>query len=46
MQYRPRRGIPEPIRNALDAEGPAFAFAYVDRNGRWRLDSLAPTQDW
>ena len=46
MQFRPRHGVPGTLLDALDRDGAAFAFAYVDRNGRWRLQSLAPKQPW
>ena len=46
MQYRPRHGIPGTLLDALDRDGAVFVFAYVDCNGRRRLQSLAPKQPW
>ena len=47
MQYRDRRDVPAQIREPLDQGArEIFAFAFVDRNGRWILDELAPEQGW
>jgi hypothetical protein len=46
LEYRIRRGLPGALLNALDRDGVAFAYAWVDRNGRWRLEDIAPSQPW
>jgi hypothetical protein len=44
LEYRVRRGLPGALLDALDRDGVAFAYAWIDRNGRWRLEGIAPQQ--
>lgn len=43
-QYRKSNYIPRDVRDVVDANGSARAFAYVNRTGRWHLTTLAPAE--
>jgi hypothetical protein len=46
LEYRERRRVPDALLDVLDRERVAFAYAWLDRNGRWRLEGVAPCQRW
>ena len=46
LEYRERRGLPDALLDAVNRDRVAFAYAWIDRNGRWRLEGIAPSQPW
>jgi hypothetical protein len=46
LKYRERRGPPDALISAVNRDCVVFAYAWIDQNGRWRLEGSAPLQPW